>query len=339
VLIFPKGKSVKWAYDQLRQIADRANEQDKVLEYSHKILELQPDDLYSAYTILRAAEAKGDEASVDKWTARVAEMSQSVLAAEAKSPAQTQEGKERVALAKESSGRVEDSRFYRILREPDLNKRASQLEAFLKQDSRPEYRKQANPVLFYVYRTLGNGQRAYETAERMLREDANDEDALIFVADTLFSRRGAPERVIANSQRVVEILRTKEKPNWYTDAQWHRKLTTYVGSAYWMMGHLQLERSDFAHADASFRLALPNFAGDSQTSGNILFYLGWANYNLGKWEDAAKMYQQCAALQGPFQTQASRNVGIVRGQQKAQLAAPDLTAPAPTMLAQLSPLP
>src|SRR5215468_3678591 len=49
LLIFPNGKSVAWVYDQLRQISDRANSMDKVIDYSQKILALQPSDLFSAY--------------------------------------------------------------------------------------------------------------------------------------------------------------------------------------------------------------------------------------------------------------------------------------------------
>jgi len=99
-----------------------------------------------------------------------------------------------------------------------------------------------------------------------------------------------------------------------------------------MTGHLQMERADFAKAEASFRQALPYYKGDAKSTGFALFYLGWVEYNLGKLPEAARAYEQCAALTGGFQTQAERNLAIVRGQQKAQLSAPDLSAAAPTTL-------
>lgn len=329
LVIFPRSRSLPWVYDQYRQIADRANQNDKVIDFSLKILELLPDDLYSMDLVVRLAEAKKDTALANRWSESLQRLAQATLDQEQKSPAQTPEAKARLQLAREVNGRLVDKQFFKIADEPDVTKRAAQLEAFLKANPDTEYRKQINPMLFYAYRTAGNHQKSYEIAERMLKENANDEDALIFIADSLFSRRSAPDRVMNNSLKVLEILRTKEKPSWYTDAQWNQKKAVYTGSAHWMLGHIQLERLDFVHADASFRMALPFFARDAQTSGYILYYLGWANYNLGKWEESAKAYEQCAAIQGTFQAQASRNVAIVKGQQKAQLAAPDLTAGVP----------
>src|SRR5258708_30553095 len=42
--LFPKDRAAAWAYDQLRQIADRAAEPDRTIGYSEKLLELDPGD-------------------------------------------------------------------------------------------------------------------------------------------------------------------------------------------------------------------------------------------------------------------------------------------------------
>src|SRR5262249_18472150 len=102
----------------------------------------------------------------------------------------------------------------------------------------------------------------------------------------------------------------------------------------WMTGHIELERLNFSKAEKLFRQALPYFEGDSTSTGHVLFYLGWAEYNLGHWEEAGKAYERCAALGGSLQVQAARNLVIVKGQQRAQLNGPDLTGAAPALLNQ-----
>lgn len=327
--LFPKDKSVPWALDQMRQIAERAGLEAKVVEWSRKILQFDPNDLYSAYTIWRLAPT---EAEANQAVPLVYTLSKRVVDANTKSPAASSEAKELLSLATAALARIDGEQFDRILRNPDPKTKLASLDDYLRRNPDPEWRRRASPHYFFLYRTLGNHQKAYETAERMLRDDPKDEDALLFVADALFARRTSPDRVLAYSQQVLEILSSKTKPAWYSDSDWNRKKSVYIGSASWISGHLQLERLDFAKAEASFRQALAQFQGDPQTSGYVLFYLGWAEFNLGKLDLAAQVYDQCSKLPGVFQAQAARNVAIVRGQQKAQLNAPDLSAAIPAPL-------
>jgi hypothetical protein len=62
------------------------------------------------------------------------------------------------------------------------------------------------------------------------------------------------------------------------------------------------------------RAALPLIKGNNPMLGPALFFLGVANYNIGKLTlnkakmlEAAKFSQDSAAIQGPYQDQAYRN--------------------------------
>ena len=139
-----------------------------------------------------------------------------------------------------------------------------------------------------------------------------------------YHRNRETDKALRAATRLVEVLNTKAKPEGLDDADWKTKKDTMRGRGYWITGVLQGDRNQYAAADTALRAALP-LIKDNAMRAPALFYLGLANYQLGKivqnraqMADGAKFSEECATLPGPYQALAQKNASSIR----AELAPP-----------------
>ena len=91
-----------------------------------------------------------------------------------------------------------------------------------------------------------------------------------------------------------------------------------IGLGHWMAGTAYAQQKNLAQLDKSFRAALPYIKDNDRLLGPALFQLGLANYQMGRGKSAAMMAdairftQQCAAIKGPMQAQAQKNLTVMR---------------------------
>ena len=74
----------------------------------------------------------------------------------------------------------------------------------------------------------------------------------------------------------------KTRPEGIAEADWDKQKTGSLGRAYWVVGMVFAQKSQWVAADKSLREALPYIKGNNAMLAPALFYLGTANYNLGK---------------------------------------------------------
>jgi hypothetical protein len=81
------------------------------------------------------------------------------------------------------------------------------------------------------------------------------------------------------------------------------------------------DRSQFFESDKNLRAALPFIKGNTTMTQSALYYLGLANYQLGKMTtnkgqviEAVKFSQQAAALPGPFAQNAAHNARVMQNE-------------------------
>ena len=137
---------------------------------------------------------------------------------------------------------------------------------------------------------------------------------LIFVANQYIEKKRDPDKVIAYSAKVVELMDTKPKPEGVSDDDWAKKKKTMSGLAHYMSGTTLFEQKKLAAADKELRAALPLVEGNDQLKAATLFYAGLTNYQMKKIPDALKFNQQCAAIKSPFQAKAAENARVMRQQ-------------------------
>ena len=141
-------------------------------------------------------------------------------------------------------------------------------------------------------------------------------DALLIMADNANTRK-QPDRAIGYASRIVAA----RKPEDMQEADWERMKNATVGPAYYLIGAINAERNKFLDADKNLRAALPLIKGNSAMTGQALFLLGLANYNLShltaskaKMLEAAKFSEQAAAIPGPQQDQAYKNAQVMKAE-------------------------
>lgn len=173
------------------------------------------------------------------------------------------------------------------------------------------------PYLVALAQT-GAGSKVPAVAEKALVYFPENEDLLLVMADHALNRK-QPDRALTYANRLTATLVKRPKPEGTTATQWERKKNAGLGRGYWIAGVIYGERSQYAAADKNLRAALPLIQGNAAMTGPALFYLGMANYQLGKMTlnkgrvlEAAKFSEQSAAIEGVYADQARHNAIVMK---------------------------
>jgi tetratricopeptide (TPR) repeat protein len=310
---YPKHKAVSWAYSQLQQAAFEAGQWDRALLFGEKLSLLNPDDIDVAQMNIKAAEAKGDKTTVLLWQDSAALIAQRILVAPPpKDPELLEEWKKRTAIASQYSAQDEYALYKRALYSLDPHDQIKLLDELLRRNPDTTYLPQALTVYLNAYRAVGDHRNSVLTAEKLLKIDRTNEDALLLAAQSYLQSGSAAEKVLSYSARIIEVMNTKKKLAAVRQEDWDKKRNVYIGTAHWMTGNTYINQNRFGAADAALRAALPLLRQSEQSTASVLFYLGWANYKLENYAEAARFYKQCATVSGQFQEQALKNLTALR---------------------------
>jgi tetratricopeptide (TPR) repeat protein len=316
---FPGHPAVSWAYEQLQLAAMQASQWDKALAFGERLAQLNPDDIEVAQLNIKAAESKGDRTTVKLWTDYLSRVVQRVL--ESPPPKDSElleEWKKRIAFATQLSAQDEYALYKKALDSSDPRERIKLLDDLLKHNSDSTYLPQALVIYLNAYRALGDSNNAMRIAEKIVKSDPSNEDALLTVAEG-YLRRGSPfDKALAYSTRLIELMATKKKPAVVRQEDWDKKRAYYTGTAHWIMGNVYVTQNRFALADSALRAALPLLAQNHPSSASILFYLGWSNYKMEHYAEAVHFFKQCMAIPGQFQELAIKNLSVIHNEQGIQ---------------------
>jgi len=311
----PKHEAIGWVYEQLQASYLKAGQADKALEVGDKLVAIDPDDLDAAHQNLKAAEAKKDPDLIRKWSNQTSQIAQKVIQSPQPTDADEVDAwKKRVDFAKQLDTYTEYSLFSAAMQTQDPRKRIELADALTTRNPKSQYLPALAELRFNSYRQLGDNAGALAAAEKTLETDQTKEDMLIFVANQYIEKKRDPDKVIAYSAKVVELMDTKPKPEGVSDDDWAKKKKTMSGLAHYMSGTTLFEQKKLAAADKELRAALPLVEGNDQLKAATLFYAGLTNYQMKKIPDALKFNQQCAAIKSPFQAKAAENARVMRQQ-------------------------
>lgn len=306
------GESASWAYMQIFQIYQDAGQLDRALETGEKALALNSRDVELAYRSLKAAEQKGDPVLVRKWSGIAAKAVAGVVSSPGDAAATG-----RLAYARQLRTNLGYAEYREILGTPDAPKKLAMIEDFLRRNKESDYRHAAENLYLATCRAAGDARKTLAAAERILKLDENNEDALMILAESYRQSDKDPAAIISYGSRVLSILQGP-KPIELTGSDWDHKKALLTGHAYWLIGGAFLQQNRFSQADKSIRAALPYLKGDSRMTSAALFYLGWANYQMHNYGDAMRFNQQCLLIKGPYQEQAARNIEVIRSEASSQ---------------------
>lgn len=146
----------------------------------------------------------------------------------------------------------------------------------------------------------------------------DDPQTLMIQADNALTKNQL-DRALGLANRLIAAANKQKPPEGVSAADWEARKNASLGRGYWIAGVIQGQKNLYRDADRNLRAALPLIKGNNAMMGPALFYLGFANYNIGKATlnkakmlESAKFMDDSAKIQGPYQDQAYRNAMNIR---------------------------
>ena len=275
------------------------------------------DKLDDTFQSLKDAVAKKDAAQVKKLATELTPLVQEVTGSAA--PAGEEEKKEwteQVTAAK----RIGEYAEYALY--------ATSLEAGADMIGLIATLEQVNPrskyldVMYGPYllalNKSGAGAKIPTIAEKALANFPDNEDLLSVMVESSMNRKQT-DKALTYANRLTTVLTTHPKPEALPAAEWERKKSAGLARGYWVSGVIYGEKGNYKAADQKLRAALPLIKGSDAMMGPALFYLGMANYQLGKMtlnkalvQEAAKFSQQASMIDGAYAEQARHNALVMK---------------------------
>lgn len=314
---YPKSENLAWVYAEMQPLYVKANQPDKAVEAGEKIMALDPEDLETALATLKASEAKKDPDLVKKWSNTTAALAQKALAAPQPKDEEEEEWKKHIDYVKQVSNYSEYALDAMALQTADPRKRVDLVEALYDRNPQSQYMAQLLPAALQALQQVNDVDRSTAFAEKVLAKDPNNDEMLLVAANGHLQKGKEPDKVVAYSNKLIEVLNSKPKPDGVTDADWENRKKTITGIAHYMAGKQYFNEKKYGPADKELRVALPLVETNASLKPEVLFLLGFANYKMENIVEALKFNQQCAAIKSSFQAQAAKNVAVIKSQYRA----------------------
>jgi hypothetical protein len=312
---FGQSKDLPWVLEQLQGAYVKANDPDKVISAGDKLLAVDPDDAEAGMQCLKAAEGKKDPALIKKYAAITSAAAHKMATAPQPKEADEVAGwKVSVEYGKQVDGYADYAVYRAALESRDPKTTIDLGEALRRQNPTGEYAAKVADPLFVAYRQANDNAKALALAEQVLATEQNNEDMLLVVADNYAQQKKEPDKVHAYTARVVQIMTAKPKPEGIADADWLARKNLVTGLAHYMDGKLYYTQNNFAKADVELRAALPLVETNAAMKPEVLFLLGYANYQLKKPQEAANYYKACAAIKSQFQPSAAKSLQGIKNE-------------------------
>jgi hypothetical protein len=276
------------------------------------------DDLDKAFENLKQAEGTKDAASIKKAAVELCGLAKQ--AAEQPAPEEAAEKTawtSRVTYAKELAVHAEYAiSAAAIEAQPAV---AVDLWATLEQQNpKSKYLDDGYARYFYALSQTKATGKIVPIAEKALANFPDNEDLLLVLANNARSKN-ASANALAYSRRLVNVLSKHPKPEGVDAAYWEKKKANALGQGYWIAGMVLSEQNQYYEADKNLRAALPLIKGNDAMLAPALYYLGVANFQLGKQTlnkaqvlEAAKFSDQSAAYAGPYAQHAAHNALVMK---------------------------
>ena len=276
------------------------------------------DELEDAIQCLKDAVASKNAAEVKKLAATIHPMTCEIVSEAAPQSADEKKiWEERVAYAKNAQAYMESALAGTALVSPPavLVDLISTLERY---NPKSKYLGAAYGQYLVALNGTGAGTKIPAIAEKALANFPENDDLLLYMTETAMNRKQS-DRALSYANRLTASINKHGKPEGVPAADWERKRTAALGRGYWVAGVLSAEKGAYLVADKNLRAAVPLLQGNEAMLGPALFYLGMANYQLGKMTlskakmlEAVKFSEQSMVINSPYSDQARHNALVMK---------------------------
>ncbi|MGA3019021.1 MAG: hypothetical protein ABSF62_18010 [Bryobacteraceae bacterium] len=274
-------------------------------------------DLDSSFQSLKDAEAKGDAALVKKLAVETGAMAKEAAAEAAPADAdEKQAWTDRVKYAKDVESYTEYALYAVAIKGPAATT-VDLISTLEEQNPKSKYLDLGYATYLAALEQTGAAAKIPAVVEKGLQNLPENEDLLLVAARNAQAKQ--PDKALGYANRLVAAAGKHTRPENVAAADWERKHTISLEYGHWIAGVIHGEKQQFMAADKDLRAALPLIKGNDAMMGPALFYLGMANYQLGKMTNSkvkvlegAKFSEDCAKITGPFTDQAWHNAQVMK---------------------------
>jgi hypothetical protein len=278
---------------------------------------VRADDLDDSYTKLKDAVAQKDADAVKAGAATTFKLAQA--AANAPQPSDAAEVENWKAMAQHGKDMMEYSEnvlaFTATQVEPA--KTVELVDALLVMNPKSKFLDVCTSSYLAALGKSGPAKQL-DGMTKIAAGRPDNEVALAALAEGLSNK--SPDRALGYANRLVTVLRTKAKPEGLSEADWDKAKSAGLATGLYVSGALYGGKSNWIDCDRQLKAAIP-YIHDTGRLGIVYFYLGLANYQLGKqtmdrtrMQVGLKYSQQSAAIAGPMKDQASHNVLAIQNE-------------------------
>ncbi len=275
-------------------------------------------DMDANYQSLRDAESKGDAGTVKQLaTVTAAQAKEAAAEAVPDSADEKESYTKRIEYAKSVQNFCEYALFsVAVKSQPAVTVDLMATLETLNPKSR--YLDEGYANYLYALNQTGAAAKIPAIAEKSLANLPDNPDILSVLTESSFAANQLG-RAAGFAVRLAGAAGKRGKPEGQSDADWEKRKAAWFATSYYVSGVAAGQSSQYAAADKSLRAALPYLRGNNARLGPALFYLGVANYNLGKMTmnkakmlEGAKFSDECAAIPGSLAQQCWTNSANIK---------------------------
>ena len=316
---YPQTTSIAWVYEQLLPIYQDAKDNEKVIAIANALLAVDPTDLDAAHDALRASQATGATDLIRIFAERAWDIaSKAVHAPKPSDPDDAADWAKQLEFGNQVLSYSEFVLATQAADEADPGKRAALVESL--QTRNPQSKFLANTKKQTVIDLAKiDPDKALALAEEGLVKDPDNEDFLMTVADYKLGHEKDLPRVLGYSLRILDLMKSKSKPDNLSGEEWDQKKAKFIGWASWMAGMVYGKQARYPQSDRYLREALPYILDNSRLLAAAYYYLGYDNYAMAselgdksRALEAVKFSKLCAGINGPFRSLARQTLESVR---------------------------
>jgi len=259
-----------------------------------------PDDMEDAHQALKeAVQAKKDAAEVKKLAAQSYALAHPLV-----TTPESADLKDAIARAREIETYSEYALYVTALQGP-AEATVDLLSTLEQQNPKSKYLDEGYGRYFLALNQTGAASKITAIAEKAIANIPDNPDLLLVLADSALTRKQF-DRAVSYGQRLAA-------------AASEHKRNAAVGRGRYIAGVAAASGTKWGVADKELRAALPFIKDSEEMTGNALFYLGLANYQLGKLTlkkalmlEAVKFSEQAAGMKCSTSQQAFKNARLIK---------------------------
>ncbi len=282
---------------------------------------MRADELEDSYTKLQDAVAKKNADAVKTEGAATFKLAQALVKAPQPTDAEEVKGwKERVEYGKDVTVYTEYALAF-MATQVEGAKTVELVEALLAQNPKSKYLDTCTPSYLAALGKSGPAKQM-EGMQKIVAGRSDNEVALAALAEGLANKNA--DRALAYANKLVAVLKTKGRPEGVAEGAWEKARSSGLATGYYVAGMINGAKSAWMDCDRDMKAALP-LIHDDYRLGIVYFYLGLANYQLGKMtmdrpriQVGLNYSKQSAAIAGPMKDQATRNAAAIQGELQAR---------------------